>query len=100
MYARNGKDTVLVDDRHKNRLCRVPAMQSGGGGLVGTIDDYARFCQALTAGGALDGERILGRTTIDLMRTNHLPNGGQLRDSRCQGATARSASTATGSACR
>ena len=51
MYARNGKDTVLVDDRRKNRLCRVPAMQSGGGGLVGTIDDYARFCQALTAGG-------------------------------------------------
>jgi CubicO group peptidase (beta-lactamase class C family) len=80
MYARNGQDTVLVDDRRKKRLCRIPAMQSGGGGLVGTIDDYARFCQALTAGGILDGERILGRTTIDLMRTNHLPNGGQLRD--------------------
>ena len=80
MYARNGKDTVLVDDRHKQRLCRVPAMQSGGGGLVGTIDDYARFCQALTAGGVLDGARILGRPTVELMRTNHLPDGGQLRD--------------------
>jgi len=80
MYARNGKETVLVDDRRKNRLCRVPAMQSGGGGLVGTIDDYARFCQALTGGGALDDVRILGRPTVELMRTNHLPGGGQLRE--------------------
>jgi CubicO group peptidase (beta-lactamase class C family) len=80
MYARNGKATVLVDDRGKHRLCRVPAMQSGGGGLVGTIDDYARFCQALASGGALDGARILGRPTVELMRTNHLPGGGQLRD--------------------
>jgi CubicO group peptidase (beta-lactamase class C family) len=80
MYARNGKETVLVDDRHARRLCRVPAMQSGGGGLVGTLDDYARFCQAMTSGGALDGERILGRSTVELMRTNHLPGGGQLRD--------------------
>jgi CubicO group peptidase (beta-lactamase class C family) len=80
MYARTGKETVLVDDRRKNRLCRVPAMQSGGGGLVGTIDDYARFCQALTGGGVLDDARILGRPTVELMRTNHLPGGGQLRD--------------------
>jgi CubicO group peptidase (beta-lactamase class C family) len=80
LYARAGKTTRLVDDRSKNRLCRVPAMQSGGGGLVGTLDDYARFCQALVGGGILDGARILGRPTVELMRTNHLPGGGQLRD--------------------
>ncbi len=81
LYARAaGKQVRLVDDRHENRLCKVPAMQSGGGGLVGTIDDYARFCQALCAGGTLDGHRILGRPTIEMMRTNHLPGGGQLRD--------------------
>jgi CubicO group peptidase (beta-lactamase class C family) len=80
LYARNAKDTVLVDDRARRRLCRVPAMQSGGGGLVGTIDDYARFCQMLTAGGEVDGSRILGRPTVELMRANHLPGGGQLRD--------------------
>lgn len=74
------KRVRLVDDRAAGRLCRVPAMQSGGGGLVGTIDDYARFCQMLTAGGALDGVRILGRPTVELMRTNHLPGGGELRD--------------------
>ena len=63
MYGRNGKDTVLRRRPTQEPLCRVPAMQSGGGGLVGTIDDYARFCQMLTAGGTLDGDRILGRTT-------------------------------------
>ena len=51
-----------------------------GGGLVGSLDDYARFCQMLTGGGALGGARILGRPTIELMRTNHLPGGGQLRE--------------------
>ena len=80
LYARVGKDTRLVDDRARGRLSRPPTMQSGGGGLVGTIDDYARFCQMLTGGGALDGVRILGRPTVELMRTNHLPGGGQLRD--------------------
>jgi CubicO group peptidase (beta-lactamase class C family) len=81
LYARNARKEVrLIDDRSRRRLCREPALQSGGGGLVGTLDDYARFCGALAAGGALDGARILGRPTVELMRTNHLPGGGQLRE--------------------
>lgn len=81
LYGRGpDKQVRLIDDRAKARLCREPAMQSGGGGLVGTIDDYARFCQMLTAGGVLDGARILGRPTVELMRTNHLPGGGALAD--------------------
>ncbi|MGB0112229.1 MAG: serine hydrolase domain-containing protein [Ilumatobacteraceae bacterium] len=86
MYARGpSKETRLVDDRARGRLCKVPTMQSGGGGLVGTIDDYARFCQMLTSDGALDGARILGRPTVELMRTNHLPGGGELREFALQG---------------
>jgi len=46
--------------------------ESGGGGLYSTVDDYSAFCQMLVHGGTLKGERILGRKTIDLMRTNHL----------------------------
>jgi CubicO group peptidase (beta-lactamase class C family) len=81
LYARTGsKEVRLLDDRARNRLCRQPALQSGGGGLVGTIDDYARFCSSLTRGGTIGGPRILARPTIELMRTNHLPNGGHLRD--------------------
>ncbi|TFH13820.1 MAG: class C beta-lactamase-related serine hydrolase [Acidimicrobiales bacterium] len=81
LYARTARREVrLIDDRSGKRLCREPAMQSGGGGLVGSLDDYARFCAALTAGGVLDGARILGRPTVELMRTNHLPGSGDLRD--------------------
>jgi CubicO group peptidase (beta-lactamase class C family) len=44
--------------------------ESGGGGLVSTIDDYARFAQMLANGGELDGARILSRRSVELMRTN------------------------------
>ncbi len=81
LYARNARKEVrLIDDRSLRRLCREPALQSGGAGLVGTLDDYARFCGALAGGGAYGGARILGRPTVELMRTNHLPGGGQLTE--------------------
>jgi len=50
-------------------------MESGGGGLVSTMADYARFCQMLLNGGELDGVRILQPKTVELMRTNVLPDG-------------------------
>jgi CubicO group peptidase (beta-lactamase class C family) len=49
-----------------------PAMESGGGGLVSTAMDYARFCQMLLNGGSLDGARIIGRKTLELMACDHL----------------------------
>ena len=48
---------------------------AGGGGLVSTIGDYARFGQMLLNGGELDGTRILGRKTVEWMLQNHLPPG-------------------------
>lgn len=45
----------------------------GGGGLVGTAPDYMRFLQMLLNDGELDGVRLLGRKTIELMTINHLP---------------------------
>jgi CubicO group peptidase (beta-lactamase class C family) len=48
-----------------------PKLFSGGGGLVSTTGDYARFCQMLLNGGILDGERILSRTTVELMTQDH-----------------------------
>ncbi|MDE0010856.1 MAG: serine hydrolase [Candidatus Poribacteria bacterium] len=44
---------------------------SGGGGLVSTAADYMRFCQMLLNGGELDGVRILGKETVELMRYPH-----------------------------
>jgi len=45
---------------------------SGGGGLVSTISDYARFCQMMLNGGELDGVRILSPKTVHLMTIDHL----------------------------
>ncbi len=46
--------------------------QRGGIGLFSTVDDYFRFAQMLANGGSLDGERIVGRTTLALMHSNRL----------------------------
>jgi CubicO group peptidase (beta-lactamase class C family) len=45
---------------------------SGGAGLVSTAMDYARFLQMILNGGELDGHRILGRKTVELMSVDHL----------------------------
>ncbi len=48
---------------------------SGGAGLMSTAHDYARFAQMLLNGGELDGARILGRKTIEMMTVDHLEEG-------------------------
>jgi len=53
-------------------MLEKPVMESGGGGLVSTTMDYARFCQMLLNGGTLDGNRIIGRKTLQLMASDHL----------------------------
>lgn len=47
--------------------------QSGGGGLVTTLDDYWRFAEMLRAGGSAPDGRLLGPRTLRFMATNHLP---------------------------
>ncbi len=53
-------------------MLEQPVMESGGGGLVSTTMDYARFCQMLLNAGSLDGVRIIGRKTLQAMASNHL----------------------------
>jgi CubicO group peptidase (beta-lactamase class C family) len=45
---------------------------SGGGGLLSTAPDYARFCQMLVNGGELDGVRLLAPKTISIMASDQL----------------------------
>ncbi len=52
---------------------KPPTMESGGGGLLSTTRDYARFCQMLLNGGELDGARILAPATVELMGANVIP---------------------------
>ena len=49
-------------------------LASGGGGLVSTAPDYARFLQFMLNRGELDGVRLLGPHTVDFMTTDHLGN--------------------------
>jgi CubicO group peptidase (beta-lactamase class C family) len=53
-------------------MTQKPVSESGGGGMVSTAPDYARFAQMLAGGGSLNGERIIGRKTLELMASNHL----------------------------
>ncbi len=62
MGARAGRDYT-----------RPEPLLSGGGGLVASILDYARFAQMLAQGGALNGVRLLAPRTVALMGSNHLP---------------------------
>lgn len=86
-YGRTWQKTLkLIDDPERSRYRRPPTFLSGGGGLVGTTEDYLRFTQMLLNGGELDGMRILGRKTVELMTANHLPGNGQLGDFSLPGA--------------
>ena len=68
-------------------VSKEPGNDSGGAGGVGTAGDYLRFSQMLANGGVLDGQRVLSRTTVRLMTSDHLgsrialaptPGGGVL----------------------
>jgi CubicO group peptidase (beta-lactamase class C family) len=59
--------------------------QSGGGGLVSTASDYLLFSQMLLNRGELNGQRLLGRKTVELMISNHLPPGVHPFDDRSCG---------------
>jgi CubicO group peptidase (beta-lactamase class C family) len=76
-YVRQEDRTLLP---FPGSYLKPPTMLSGSGGLVGTVDDYHRFCTALLNGGELDGNRIIGRKTLDYMTTNHLPGNQTLVD--------------------
>jgi CubicO group peptidase (beta-lactamase class C family) len=64
--ADTGADVMLLDVREK------PVFESGGGGMVASTLDYARFLQMMLNNGTLNGTRLLGRKTIELMTADHL----------------------------
>ncbi|MBW2323316.1 MAG: beta-lactamase family protein [Deltaproteobacteria bacterium] len=77
---RPDKTLLLMDDPGDSTYTKPATYFSGGGGLTSTASDYFRFCQMLLNRGELEGVRILGRKTIELMTMNHLPGGQDLTD--------------------
>ena len=72
-------DPILLAAENDRRA--HPEWQSGGGGLVSTLTDYARFAQMLLNGGELDGRRYLSPAAFKDMTTDHIgPGSGVDRD--------------------
>jgi CubicO group peptidase (beta-lactamase class C family) len=67
-YKPDGQGMLRPDTQQRDRSI-APAFLSGGGGLVGTTSDYARYCQALLT------DELLGHKTIELMTANHWTGG-------------------------
>jgi len=81
-----GQAAMLADPHREPPSGAVPAVTpydparpakwfSGGGGLLSTASDYARFAQLLLNDGELDGIRLVSRKSVQLMTSNHLPTG-------------------------
>lgn len=62
----SGNPNRLID------VSYVPKNDSGGAGAVSTAGDYIRFAQAMMNGGSLEGARVLSRTSVKLMTSDHL----------------------------
>jgi CubicO group peptidase (beta-lactamase class C family) len=71
-YMKGPDGLVLIDDPATSRFLEPGKICSGGGGLVSTAADYLRFCQMMLNKGVLDGSRLVGRKTVELMTSNHL----------------------------
>lgn len=71
--ADNGNRMMLteVGDERSNYVSGPRAFYSGAGGLVSTAHDYVRFQQMMLNGGELDGVRLLGSKTVELIFANH-----------------------------
>jgi CubicO group peptidase (beta-lactamase class C family) len=63
----------LENERRRGDPLSPPKLAGGGGGLLSTLDDYARFAQMLLNRGELDGVRIVSPEAVTLMSQNHLP---------------------------
>jgi CubicO group peptidase (beta-lactamase class C family) len=70
----------LFDAYPNEKYFTAPKLESGGGGLAGTADDYMRFCRMLLNGGELDGAWLLSPKTVALMTANQLPDGKEIAD--------------------
>ncbi len=70
----------LFDDPQNSPWFAASRLESGGGGLAGTADDYLRFCRMLLNKGELEGVRLLSPKTVKLMTSNNLPGAKEIAD--------------------
>ncbi len=71
---------VPVDSKRSRGVLTRPPLLRGASGLVSTAEDFARFGQMLLDGGVLEGRRVLGRKTVELMTSDHRGDIGIAED--------------------
>lgn len=75
-YSFNDADEKSVPTDNSNGFVLGPEYESGGAGLVSTVDDCSEFAYMLASGGTgRNGAKILSPFTVELMRMPHIPNG-------------------------
>ena len=75
MYIRpsdNERYSLDPEDVEQNYPLAPMPYHSGGAGLSGPVEDYAKFCQMILNKGEFNNHRVLGRKTVELMATNQL----------------------------
>lgn len=76
LYAKPKADepmTLCDNDANRNFATKgAQTYYAGGTGLLGTIEDYAKVCQLILNGGTLNGKRLLGTKTVELMTRNQI----------------------------
>jgi len=75
VLKKNGTFEAIREDDpllNSNAFLEKPAFESGGGGLVSTLDDYAKFAQMMLDGGIYNGHRVLEETTVKTMMSDHM----------------------------
>jgi CubicO group peptidase (beta-lactamase class C family) len=77
---KHGGGLKLQDDARHSTYAQPPRLESGGGGLVSTTNDYMRFCRMLLGGGTLDGAQILSPKTVAMFGMNLLPDHKLMTD--------------------
>ena len=65
-------DLIVLDEARNGHYSRPPVFESGGGGLISTVDDLLIFGKMMLNNGTHDGVRILSRPAIELMTTDHI----------------------------
>lgn len=65
-------EVVVLEEAHGGRYARSPVFESGGGGLVSTVDDLLAFGRMMLDKGAYGRQRILSRPAVELMTMDHI----------------------------
>jgi CubicO group peptidase (beta-lactamase class C family) len=66
------REIVVLDEARNGHVSRPPLFESGGGGLVSTVDDLLAFGRMMLRKGLYRDERILSRPTVELMTLDHI----------------------------